>query len=265
MDSVYLFDDYKAWMQALLKQSPQRGLRSAWCRAMQCPPSFLSQVLNGPVHLSMDHAIRLTQHWRLSTDEEEQFLDLVSLARAGSPQLRQHLLRKLKQRRKKAENLSHRFQKPSIQEGEQQWLYYSNWYMAAIHLLAYIPQYQSPRALSQKLALPIEQVQEALEKLQAMGLVQKNQQHWIGLAQNIHLSKDAPASPVNHLVWRQKAMDRIFNAPAKTRERNLHYTALHTLHRQDIPRLRQKLVEAIEEMRSVAEDTQEEELVCFTC
>jgi uncharacterized protein (TIGR02147 family) len=213
------------------------------------------------VQLSPDHAYKLSHFWGLNEKERDYFLGLIAYSRAASKEYKSHLLEQLKKIRDENENLSKRYQQSAITNSDNQWAYYSRWHLEAIHMALTIPEFQDEFSLSKRLNLSHSIVIQSLQVLSQLGLVEKQGEKWKPLQNNIHLSKDSPASGLNHLIWRNKAIENFYeNRPA-----DLHYTALHTLSRDDVARLKQLILKTLDEMRGIVGPSSEEELVCFSC
>jgi uncharacterized protein (TIGR02147 family) len=259
---VFDFENYKEFLAAKIRENKATvGYKSQISRAMKSPPSFLSQVLHGSVHLSGDHAYRLAQFWNLAANERDYFLDLVQLARAGTPDYRSHLKQRLDLLRKKSLDLSERFQQPKIGQIENEWFYYSNWYFGAIHMLLTIPGFQRSLKISERLHIPVELVNEILNSLKSAGLAENKSDQWQVTQKSIHLNKESVVSSMNHILWRQRAIHSL-EQPWKN---GFHYSGLHTLSQKDMERVRSVLTQTIEEVREVVEPSPEEKLAVFNC
>lgn len=259
---IFDYLEYKAYLKFKIRENEsQHGYKARLARAAQCPSSFISQVLHTHVELTMDHAFKLSRFWGHSQNERDYFLLLVSLSRAGSPDLKKHLNQQLDDLRKQSRDLTHRFQQPRISSSEQEWVYFTNWYLAAIHMALTIPEISTASALARKLNISHDQAEHGLETLLKMELVKKSNHGWVVTNKSIHLSKNSPASAVNHFIWRQRAATDIY----ANKEESLHYTGIHTLSKKDLAKIRAVLIEAIENAREIIEPSPEEELVCMNC
>lgn len=262
---IFGFDDYKGFLEAKVGENrATAGYKARLAKAMAAPQSFVSQVLHTHVHLSLDHGLKLATYWGLSDDERDYFLDLVQLARASSPELRALLGRRLGQLRKRNEDLSVRLkQPPKLEDTETQWIYYSSWQMAAVHLLLMTPEHRTPEALAARLRVPVSTIEWLLLRLESIGLVRRTVKQWESLQSHLHLSRTSPVSPVNHLIWRHRAIDDLYADPAGSQ--GMHYTVLLTLSRADIEKVKETLRAAIENVQRIVAPSREEELICFSC
>ncbi|OFZ20333.1 MAG: hypothetical protein A2X94_01080 [Bdellovibrionales bacterium GWB1_55_8] len=259
---VYYARDYREFIRSKIKENQDsRGYQGRLAEAAGCQRSYFSQVLNSHVNLTADHAAGLCLFWSLDPDETEYFIGLVSLAKAGSPQLRVVFERRLAELRRKDEDLSRRFQKSeSLSEGKE--LYYSTWYFSAIHILTGVPGYQSPKAIAQRLQIPEQLVAEGLKTLEKMGLVIRVRNEWMIGRGDIHLPKGSLFGTIHHVSWRMRVAQHL---QLHGDQDGVHYTGIHSLSRQDLLRIKQILLESLENSRKISAASPEEELVCLVC
>jgi hypothetical protein len=257
---VFAYEDYKAFLHAKIAgHAGSPGYKTQLARAMGRPQSFLSQVLHTHVHLTWDHGLRLAQFWNLTSDERDCFLDLIQLARAATPELRAFLERRLSELRKKNETLARRFDLPALETTETQWAYYTAWHFGAIHMALTIPELRTGSSLARRFHLPLETIESSLASLQQMGLCERKGERWLPTQSNLYIDRRSPASPVNHMIWRQRAIEDIFRSPGK----GLHNTVLHTLSRADLDQVRAMILDLIERTRQIVVPSKEEALVCI--
>ena len=257
---IYEFLDYKKALRADIKNTaPERGYQARLARAAGCQSSFLSQVLNSHVHLTLDHAIGISNFWKLSQDSEDYFLHLVEHARAATPALRSYLQRKLDDLRKTQEDISQRMQQEELNNKTLSTLYYSAWYLLAIHVAINIPSLQSEEALAERLRLPEDLIQESLKKLAQMGLIQRQGKNWVSTKRHLHLPRNSTLIDVHHSHWRLRAIE---NAQMKNLE-DMHYSTVMALSRDDFRKIKTLLISLVEKSKEILAPSKEEELVCL--
>ena len=170
---VFRFDDYKDCLRAFVAESEKRGAQSSLAGAAGCQRAYISQVLNGPVHLTLDQGAGISVFWRCTEIEADYFLELINYARAGTEALRQVSRRRQRDLRRRNADLSKKFAKATSDEGELTHRYYSSWHYIAIHVLVSIPSVRTPEKIAARLAMPVPMVETALRDLQQMGVVGK--------------------------------------------------------------------------------------------
>lgn len=259
--NIFDFTDYKAVLNAQIKASKgHHGYRSELAQAAGCQLSFLSQALHSHVHLTPDHAAGITQYWRLDASERDYFLELVNLARAASPKLRNILERRLADMRARHEDLASRFEKKSKIRTEDHALYYSSWHLSAIHIALTISKLRSAEHLARRFQISEGMAQDSLETLAKIGLAHKQGDQWLPTQNDIHLPKDSPLTSMNHSNWRSRAV-----LDAYQREHGgIHYTAVHSLSKMDYEKIKEMILKFLDETRAVVRPSPEEELACLS-
>lgn len=260
---VYQFTDYRAFIKARVEQDASPwGIWAKLANAASCKPTYLSQAMKEKCHLTADHILGIARYWDLTDAETDFLILLLDYARAGTKELREYLHAKMARIRKEREDLSARLKKPKFETGEKETLYYSSWFWSALHVIVSIPEYQSPRKIAQRLSLPVEFIEQALERLAAHGIVTRKGQGWTYGDSDVHIPKDSLLVGVHHNNWRQKA---VADSTSPMGSDGVHYTAVYSLSRSDYQHLKEKMLELIEYSRKKIADSKEEEIVCFLC
>jgi uncharacterized protein (TIGR02147 family) len=262
---VFPFVDYRAYIQARIDDArPRRGYQAKMADHLGIQRSFLTQVLRGSAQLSPDHAVELARFWEMDEAETAFFLDLVLLARAGSATLRKVLTARLSDSAKVHGGLSPKLVESSAAAKPGAGVpYYLAWYWSAIHVALSVPQLQTAAALSRRLGLSLDLVQDCLATLRELGLAKKTGHQWQILTPDLHIQRESPLSHAHHSNWRAKAIQDLQERGDQGR---FHYTAVKTVTRADADRIKQLFVSCCESSRQIArESSPETELVCVTC
>lgn len=258
--SVFEYHSYKKYIQAYVK-----GLGEPWgywnkvAAAMNCQPSYLSRCLKDKTHLTVDQVLALCQFWSLIQEETEYLIHLLEKDRAATPAAQKFFQGKLEDLKNQNENLKQRLKRSSLEEPQDQSLYYSHWLWMAVHFATSIPSLQTLEALSQRFNSPKEQILPILEKLKAMSLVSKTGDRWSFHSGEFHLGKDSPLITHHHSNWRGRALNDSQNPNSK----GIHYSAVHTLSKRDYEKLKAMLVQFIDDTRKVIEPSPEEEIIAI--
>lgn len=264
MTKTEIFDylDYKQYLSDFLKRLPAKGhgFRSRMAEAAGCRVAYVSQVLNGNLHLSMEQAEGLNILLDHASDECDFFLLLIQYGRAGTHALRERLKTQINQIRQKRLVLKDRVDIKATLDPIAQATYYSSWHYAAVHILVTIEGFQTKDAIATYLRVPPEKIAEVIEFLRSVGLV-RNEVGRIkpGIAR-IFLGSDSPMISQHHTNWRIRAIESL------DRDKNsaVHLSTLMSFGKKDLLRMKEQIVKSIEETRSIArESTPEEELYCF--
>ncbi|MGZ3774418.1 MAG: TIGR02147 family protein [Pseudobdellovibrionaceae bacterium] len=258
--SIFQFDDYKDYLNTRINNSDvKHGLISRLAEAASCQRSYLSQVLNGHVQLTSDHALGLCHYFRFNDKETDYFLNLVDLSRAGSLRLKDRLRSKIERMQKDYFNLSKRVDAKAITISSPEAFYYSSWHWMAIHIATSVPEFNTVEAISERLNLPLELVKKTLNQLLDMGYVEKKKDKWSYAGSNLHLSNESPSVVVHHTNWRQRsAIDS-----AMPSDNSIHYTSVFSLSHRDYQFLKERILEWIDESRAIIGPSPSEEVVCF--
>lgn len=260
-----LFDaeDYKSYIRDKVKENgAKRGYHSALSRAAGCKSSYLSLVLNGSAHLTLDHAAGLCVFWEFTDLETEYYFALINHNRASTNILAERTKKQLNALRKRKLSLSQQIDSKSLVGSEHVVRYYSAWFFSAIHMLVGIPSYSRPEPIAKRLKMPTDKVIETLEFLQEMNLVKlSNSGQWQRLESDLHLPDDSIHMSTGHASWRLQSIDRFQLNP----KNGLFYSGIHTLSVTDIDIIKSIFLNALEKSRCVVSPSPEEEAICIIC
>lgn len=258
--NFYRFEAYKALLKEKLKTfQGHRGVLVKLAVAAGCQRSYLSQVLNGHIHLTPDHALGVSEFFGFDEEQTEYFLTLVDYERAGSRKLKQRLKQRLEGIRKRNANLENRISANIVQTNESGYIYYSSWIWAAVHIAVSIPELQTVEAIAKHLQVPRDLVEQTLAGLLEMGLIKKTAAGWAYGGGEQHLSRKSALIALHHSNWRARAV-----LAAQTHlEQNYHYTGISSVSRYDLQLIREMLLETTEKIRKIIVLSKEEELICL--
>jgi uncharacterized protein (TIGR02147 family) len=257
--SIFEFTSYKSYLAKVLSPSGHsRGQRSRLAEALNCQTAFVSQVMNGDVHFSLEHAVQISSFLKHTSDEQHFFVLLLQRDRAGSKALREYFENQMKEIVARRQLIRERIHaRPSL-NAEAQMHYYSAWYFAAIHILTSVPEFQTPDKIAAALQLPLPLVNSTLDFLLKHGLATfEKGQYRIGNAR-IHLPADSPMVSKHHANWRMKAMQSM----EQNDPENLHYSLVISLSESDRETIRNMILKLIENTEPVLKASSEETM-CF--
>ncbi|MCC7404061.1 MAG: TIGR02147 family protein [Bdellovibrionales bacterium] len=257
--TLYNFDDYREYLRFRLGQEGARsGLRAKLAQALNCQSSFVSQVVHGRVHLSLEQAYRANDFFSHDAHQAHFFMLLVQMERAGSRDLRDYYGRQIESLLAEREKIKSRVVTTQELTESQQAHYYSHWDYIGVHMALAVPELSSPGAIAQALKLPQARVDSVLEFLVGLGLAEvKGGRYQIGKV-HMHLGTGSPFLHQHHVNWRLEALKRLNT----TSNHQLHYSAAFTLSRQDYTKLRENLLQVIEKNLAVVRPSPEQIVVC---
>jgi uncharacterized protein (TIGR02147 family) len=257
--TIFEENDYRHYLGARLEELGH-GARSRLATAIQVHTAYVTQVLSGKSQLSLEQADRCSAFLGHSEEEAHCFLLLVSLDRAGSSSLKNHFKRELAKLRQSHSELSQRLSFEKTLNVEEQLRYYESWMPSAIHIALTIPELRSLDALTSRFRVSSERVLKALNTLLALGLAEKKGTLYFPLSKTLHAGRGSATLRQHHSNWRLNAVESLDRESAE----ELHYTSVVSLARDDVVRIRETLVRAIEDVRNVVKPSQEEDLYCYT-
>lgn len=164
------FTDYKAFINAYIASQPKkgRGLARGLAEHLSVHPSAVTLILKHDAHLSLEQAMKAAAFFGFNDQTTAYFIELVSLGRADSRELREFFQAKIRDLQLKA-------MKPNVAEQKEisaadRGIFYSNWYYSAIRILTGHPDFRSVDAIAAHLKLPKKKVATVLEFLVRTGL-----------------------------------------------------------------------------------------------
>jgi uncharacterized protein (TIGR02147 family) len=260
--SVFNYEGYKKYLRDWISATEGRSKVADLARAAGCDRTYLSQALNGKVHLTADHIINLGTYLDLSESEQSFLLMLLLHNRANTNSTKALLAQRMEALRQENLVLTKKIRrKEELNELaiEDKARYYSTWIYGAVHILTSIPGYSSASAISERLHLPLRVCEEILGDLVRMGLVMREGNTFTHSGRNLYISTDSSFNAINHVNWRTQTLNQ-----ANSKE-GVHYTTAFSVARSDWPRLKAQLMEFIEKQREMVHGSGSEELFCFCC
>jgi uncharacterized protein (TIGR02147 family) len=254
--SVFAHKDYRSFLKETIaaKDGTSRGFKSRLAEELGCQRTFISQVLSGNADFNSDHADAFCRMIGLEDEESDFFLTLVSIARAGSEKLKSRLHRKLEALKEQQSVLKNRFKEKKTLSVDDQHEYYSTWLYGAIRVLLSIPKYQSRSAVESYFRLPPERIHSALQFLLSRQLIVEKGKRLETGVQHMYLGNDSKLVIKHHTNWRLKAIDSMeFERPT-----DLHFSSVYSLSREDAAFVRERLMDALKEVRDKIKPSPEE-------
>ena len=262
-NSIFEYEDYKRYLRDSLmaRGEGKRGERSRLAAFVGCHTAYVSQVLNGDAHFSLEQSELINRFLGHSKDQALFFLFLVQYARVGTVSLRKVFEEQIQTLKENQFILKDRLDFKRTLTREDQATFYSSWHYGAVHVLISVPGCHTERGISAYLGLRIERVAEILQFLMSVGLVTRNAQGLYGIGTtHIHLESDSPMISKHHTNWRLQAVQSL-DRPSK---KDLHYSSVITASQADGDRIREILVQAIEQVRAIVKESKDEDGFCYS-
>jgi len=255
--SIYDFSDYKAYLRSQVgDKTARRGLKSALANALSCQPTYISRVINGPAHLSLEQATGVNEFFSHSRDDSHYFLLLVQKDRAGNRPLKSYFAEQIQEMLDRRLNLTRRLGTQNKLSEEHKQIFYSSWIYLAIHIALTIPELRTREALAQYLNLPSKKVAEILEFLVEAGLARPDGQHFTSESSLLRIGSDSPFIIRHHCNWRTQVLESL----DREKIHDLHYSGVVSLSRADVRVLKDRMLEHIKEYVTTVRASKEEEV-----
>ncbi len=259
--SVFDFIQYKQYLtERLGGYRSRKGLRLAVAKILNCQPTFVSQVLNGSAHFSMEQAEKVSRYLGHTEDEREYFFLLIQKERAGTRELTAYYASKIGELLAKRQILTHRLGKNSVLSREDQAIYYSSWHYAAIHIAVTIPSLRTREALAEFFKLPLNKISKVLEYLLNTGLLtlKENGEYQSGVSK-VRLGNDSHNILKHHTNWRHQSIESL----DRETPFDLHYSAVVSISSADKIKLKDMILDALKTQLTVSDTSSEEELYAY--
>lgn len=257
--TVFEFEDYKKYLRIAIS-SRGRGEKSRVALAIRCHLTYVSQVLHGGAHLSLEQAEAMSRHLGHAPEETDFFLLLVLENRAGTQELKKHYGKKIRQALEQRSLLKSRLGHHKILPPEQTATYFSAWFYSVVHLMLSFKGGQTRESIARELGLSPRKVSEVLNFMLDTGLAQQRQGRYETGKVSIHLPSDSPMISKHHVNWRVQAIASLEREVPE----ELHYSSAVSIAKKDIPKIREALVAAIEKVRGIVRESPEEEIHCYS-
>lgn len=253
--TIFDFDDYKKYLNVVLDTKGEtRGKRSKLAQAIGCGTAFVSQVLQGNVHFSLEAMIGINEFLGHTDEESHYFMLLAQMGRAGSKKLEHYYFGQIQEIQKKRQIISTRVGKVEKISERDQLEYYSSWVYAAVYVTTSIRKIKSKTDLAKCLGLTVNKVSECLEFLERAKLIQQKGGSWEVTSRRIHLTKDSPLISRHHTNWRNRAIQALEDGASE----DLHFSGAWTLSEADVKKVKEQFLAAIERSETILRNSPEE-------
>lgn len=261
--SIYEFSDYKKFILHWIEQTPNqgRGQRIKLAEAIGCQTPFITHVLSGSYHLSIEQAEACSRWLGLTSEDAEYFMLLVLKQRSSTKSSADFFQKQLNQKKSEHNILQKRIQVEQGLAPEIQNQYYSHWDYAAVHMALLNPQNRTAETLENLLGLHRSRINMILQfLLQAQIIEVENKKgsspQFIVKNPMVHLEKHSPVLSQHHTNFRLKAIDQIRESSAD----QVHYSGVISLSRKDFEWVSSQLAQFLEDIGKKLKNSADEEL-----
>lgn len=260
---VYEAQSYRAYFEHCLEHGTParpRSTKKALADHLRCHGTFISHIVADKAELSSEQAVRFCAFYGLDGAATDYFLDLLARDRAGDTATREVFDHRLDRQRTAWLTLQNRLKDEERLSGDQQRRYFESWLLQLVHLCCMLPGKNTLAAITTSLGLSEIRVEGALRELVEMGLLAKvggKTESYETRPKRIHLDKTSPTFKTCHGNWRLKIAADVATMQDPT---GVHYTSAMTISRDAATKLKQSVLEHIEQARDAAVTSTPEEI-----
>lgn len=258
--NIFEYENYKTFLKSLIKDNlKHRGFKAFLAKAAGCERSYLSQVLNSKAQLTPDHAYNISIALEMTPQQCEYWMLLVELGRVATPTYKRFISRKIKTLQSQSNDMKNKFNNPPQLPEKAEIIYFSKWYMVAVHLLCGVIKSNQIHQIAQQINLPKSIVEDTIAELEKLNLLVKKNNSWIPTQEVLYVHKNSPLCDIHHMNWRQQALLDI----QKKNDDSLHLTAVHSISKENFEKIKQLLFSAIKSGMEISQSSPEEVLACL--
>ena len=255
---IYEFIDYKAYILKKISQLPSRGRGEITriAKALNIHTTMVTHILKEKYQLTMEQSLKLAKYFGFNELETEYLITLVQWARAGDKPTKDFFLTKINELKNKALNLTNRLAiKNQLNESDRAY-YYSNYTYSFVRLLTAIDRFQTAENIAEEIQLPIVKVRQILDFLLSRGLCTEENNKIKYKSLPTYLEASSPLVSLHHKNWRQKAQENF----EQIRDQDLIFTFPTVISDSDAERIREKLIQVIEDIKKISDPSASNEL-----
>lgn len=255
-ETLFAMDDYRDYVREWARARGRGEFRKISV-ALGMHTTLVSQIFRGRKCLTEEQASKFCEYMKLNTIESDYFLKLIQIERAGTEQLRLVYKRHLAQLRDLANEVKTRVPSPKALTEADRALFYSSWQYSLVRLLTSMEPYQTVENVARRMNLSISRTQEILSFLTSRGLCQESKGRYVRTEKNTHVEAGSPLAIRHHQNWRAKSVE----LQERMSSNDLAFTAPVSISREDIPKVRSVLLEAISEISKIVANSEAEEVI----
>ncbi len=236
------------------------GQRQALSHSIGVHPGYLSKIFHSHNHFSLEQAQSVSKFLFHAETEASFFLNLVSLERAGTGELKNYFKREIKRLRDDHDQLKNRITIERMLTETEQAKYYSAWYFSAIHVAVSLEFLKTPQDLATALGLPLSTVNLSLEFLSQIGVLVIESGKYSQGAKSLFLTKDSPFFGKHQSNWKIKSIQSL----DYLEEKDFHYTGIITCSKADAVKIRDLMFQIVQNILEIVKPSKDETALAYT-
>lgn len=259
--ALFECEDYRDFLYIQFGgRGARSGLKTKLAVELEIKTSYLSRILGGHSELTPEQAYKTCEFFALNKIEQEYFISLVQLARAGTFDLKNFYKSQLEKIKKESQKVEKRINVPRVLSEKDQLKYYSRWIYLAVHVAVSIPEFKSLKEIALKFGLSTVEAQEVLDFLTQSNIIfydDLTRKYSVGSTYT-HLGQDSDLLFQHHYNWRLKSLQKI-----SEKDKNaLHYSGVFSLSKEDALKLKNNFLELLKGHIEIMKPSKEEVLYC---
>ena len=256
---IFEANNYKAFIAQALKSRgvEGHGERRRLAAAIDCQDSYVSLVLAGDRHFSIEQTEAAARYLLLNDEETEMLILMVMAERAGTVKAASYFKKKCAEKRKEHLNLRSRVKISEELSDVSKMVYYSDALYAKVHMYLTIPKARTVDHLAEHFLISPIRMSEVCRFLVAQGLIAERSGKYSGANKFLFLDRTSPFLGQHHSNFR---LDAIRCIQEKVME-GVHLSMTATLSEEDMLTLRQRIAGFISELSATIKESPEEMLV----
>lgn len=258
--NVFKYESYKKFLLAELDSPEARGMRSQLAKHLNCQSGFISQVLNGDRHFSLEHVIEIAVFFKMSPAETDYFVILAHYERAGSEHLREYYMDRMEKLRLSRQRLP--LKNKELSDADLA-AFHSHWYHYAAYELLGLKSKPDIGQIAETLDVSVERIEKAVRFLAEIGVVEEKNGRWEKKPFDMAVGRKAAYVDLIHRNFRIEAIRSLDRRHLE----DSHYSRFFTVSKKKASLLQEQIAEFVKglnEKIAEPEKAQNENLYSFS-
>jgi uncharacterized protein (TIGR02147 family) len=252
MKTVFDFTSYQSFLLDYFQQ--RRGNQSRLAEHIDCRSSFLTQVIDQKVELSLEQALKIPDFLGLDKNEKLAFTLLVQKEKIQDSQGKKFLEEQIKKLNHQNKTIKGRLESIEELSDEAKAQYYSSWIYGAIHILCAFEEIRDIEDLSRHLKIEPGSLSDCVQFLLQHQLLEGTPRKLKIGKRQIHLGHDSKYVHSHHINWRLKAIEKL----SLQKPQGTHFSSLIGISKKDADRVQEILLQAVADINQVVQKSGEE-------
>jgi len=217
-------------------------------------------VLSGARDFNLEQAADLSDYLGHTELEQEYFLTLIQLERAGNQRLKNHLRKRIDKIQKEANKIENRFEHDRKLTDEERAIFYSSWIYSAVRLFCSLSEDgKTTVQVVERFKISRLKAVEVLTFLKAAGLLIEDKDHFKMGVSRTYLEHGSPYLSRHHANWRLKSLQK----SDLISDKELMFTFPMSLSKKDFEKIREEFAQLLKKVSGIVKDSPAEDIACL--